>query len=91
MQDTPQDCGDEWRSPGIRAQRAEDCGAISSEAPAMEDLLNALTFAGLLAAQFLAVVFVSREGRRISYDEGRAKLSSPETRWPPKLGKEIWQ
>lgn len=54
----------------------------------MEDILNALAFAALLAAQFLAVVFVSKEHRRVSHDQEGAKSGSPER--SEKFGKEIW-
>jgi hypothetical protein len=46
----------------------------------MEHLLSALAFAGLLAAQFLAVVFVAGERKRISR-EGHKISESPSENW----------
>ena len=59
--------------PALTSSQSQPFGGKS-----MDHLLSALPFAGLLAAQFLAVVVVSGErseiessGRRVSYDELR--------------------
>jgi hypothetical protein len=47
----------------------------------MEHLFSALAFAGLIAAQFFAVVFVAHEHRKVrSSESGVSRAEDPRTR-----------
>jgi HD-like signal output (HDOD) protein len=59
---------------------SEAIAHVVARAEAMEHLLSALAFAGLLAAQFLAVVFVAGNRKHISREGYKISESSSENR-----------